>query len=315
MKKLILIIVLFASITFGQNKLLLWGDLEGNLRDLANQYFVLSGGEVLNVLGGKYTLIQTGAQVQNKLNYSDFTSSGQTQMNLKANLESPTFTGLVNVTNLDAVNSISVGAGDTLLIGAGNSGFYDQSNNITVVIGGTRIAQFTAAFAGLMGVAANAYVLINQTATSTVATICPSRGDINTGIGWVSADSLALIAGGVNVMNIGKTGIRAVKGFVAGAPTGGNKGDGTINAVGVYDDNVLLTGADYVFEESYEQSSIKEMEAFYKKNKYLPTVGTWANDESKRPSVGDLAFRLLETVEVQAKYISELEARLTALEK
>jgi len=67
MKKLILILtILFAGITFGQESKipLLFASTEGNLRDLANSWFYTSGNEVLNVLGGKYTLTQTGAQVQ-----------------------------------------------------------------------------------------------------------------------------------------------------------------------------------------------------------------------------------------------------------
>ena len=103
---------------------------------------------------------------------------------------------------------------------------------------------------------------------------------------------------------------------VTGAPTDGNKGAGTMNAVAVYDDGVLL--ADYVFSKNYEdytQFSIKQMKEYYLKEKHLPTIISWANDPDKRPSLGQLSSQLLETVEVQAKYIVELEERLSKLEQ
>ena len=101
---------------------------------------------------------------------------------------------------------------------------------------------------------------------------------------------------------------------VVGAPTGGAKGAGTINATGVYDDNVLLS--DYVFEPDYEYLDIKEMTVFYEKEKHLPTIDgreTW--EQEGRPSLGKLVNQLWETIEVQALYISELEKRLTTIEQ
>lgn len=67
MKKLILIIVLLStmSLSFGQSgPILLYGDLQGNLRDLTGLWFNTLDNKVLNVLGGKFTLTQTGAEVQ-----------------------------------------------------------------------------------------------------------------------------------------------------------------------------------------------------------------------------------------------------------
>lgn len=66
MKKLILILTLFIStMSFGQsNPLLLFGDLQGNLRDVTGLWFNTLDNKALNVLGGKFTLTQTGAQVQ-----------------------------------------------------------------------------------------------------------------------------------------------------------------------------------------------------------------------------------------------------------
>jgi hypothetical protein len=98
--------------------------------------------------------------------------------------------------------------------------------------------------------------------------------------------------------------------LVVGAPTGGSKGLGTINATAVYDDNVLLTGADFVFDSTYEQLPIPEMEQFYLKHKHLPTI----ESREERSSLGEMINMLWETVEVQAKYIAELNNRLTKLE-
>jgi len=98
-------------------------------------------------------------------------------------------------------------------------------------------------------------------------------------------------------------------GIVVGSPTGGNKGDGTINAQSVFDDNVLLT--DYVFEADYKQLPIDAMRKFYEQNKHLPTIpGRKEWEENGRFSLGKLVNHLWETVEVQARYIAELFDRV-----
>lgn len=105
-------------------------------------------------------------------------------------------------------------------------------------------------------------------------------------------------------------------GITVGAPTGGNKGAGTINAKGLYDDNTLLT--DYVFEPAYQDTmlAINEMEEFYIENKHLPTIdGRDAWKKKGKPSVGQLTNQLWETIEVQAIYIARLNKRVEELEK
>lgn len=121
-------------------------------------------------------------------------------------------------------------------------------------------------------------------------------------------------------------------GLVIGSPVGSDKGAGTINAQAVYDDNVLLT--DYVFdvaagepakEEDGEKGAIFDRNSwqldpvkyadFWKKNRHLPAMPSrelW-RAEGKN-SVGDLAQRLWETVEVQAVHISNLQDRISKLE-
>lgn len=85
-------------------------------------------------------------------------------------------------------------------------------------------------------------------------------------------------------------------------------------------DSILVGGAkltvpDYVFENSYKQNSISEMRDFYLTNKHLPTMPSAREVKSKAINVMDYSMKLLETIEVQAKYISDLELRILALEK
>lgn len=123
----------------------------------------------------------------------------------------------------------------------------------------------------------------------------------------------------------------AERGFVWGTPTGGDRGDGTINAQAVYDDNVLLT--DYVFDlyvlgttpdksdvaESYRRSRAKyaDVDAFidhWKRYQHMPSMPSreeWKKDGSK--SVGDIVQRLWETVELQALHISQLRDEISEL--
>jgi hypothetical protein len=116
-----------------------------------------------------------------------------------------------------------------------------------------------------------------------------------------------------------ETGVNTIRmsidaGVVVGAPTGGDKGVGTLNAVGVYDDNVLLT--DFVFEDDYEQKTINEMEEFYTEHKHLPTIsGRDEWEQNGKFSLGQLANQLWETIEVQAKYIVELKGEIDAIKQ
>ena len=117
-------------------------------------------------------------------------------------------------------------------------------------------------------------------------------------------------------------------GTVIGSPTGGYKGPGTLNAVKVYDDNVLLT--DYVFDKyldgkvrpedqkkhgGFAMLSIPEMRAYVEKERHLPSIKGRKEWNEKGPfSVGELSQQIWETVEINALYLSELDARMSALE-
>lgn len=113
--------------------------------------------------------------------------------------------------------------------------------------------------------------------------------------------------------------------FVVGAPTGANKGAGTINAQAVYDDNVLLT--DYVFDLFYDGRtahrvpeygkrlySLAETTAAGRELRRLPWMPTRETFEQDR-AVGAMIGRLWFGQEQQQLYIQQLEARITALER
>ncbi|MFH2030045.1 MAG: hypothetical protein ABIJ40_05375 [Bacteroidota bacterium] len=112
-------------------------------------------------------------------------------------------------------------------------------------------------------------------------------------------------------------------GFVLSTLAGGGASfDGAITS-GKYisaTDSILVGGTklnvpDYVFDSDYSQRSISDMENFYKINKHLPTMPK-GSELTKNPiNVMAFGMNLLETIEVQAKYIVELNNRITQLEK
>lgn len=113
--------------------------------------------------------------------------------------------------------------------------------------------------------------------------------------------------------NVSQMRLNSGGGLTVGSPTGGSKGAGTINAVAVYDDNVLLT--DFVYKPAYKVKTIEEVQAFYEKEHHLP----WIDGEKKwkkagSPPLGKLVSQIWETVENQQIYISQLNERLRELE-
>lgn len=127
-----------------------------------------------------------------------------------------------------------------------------------------------------------------------------------------------------------------VEGLVVGAPTGGDKGAGTINAVAVYDDNVLLTGyvLDRAFNPGYSAAKWKalagnkpaefcaradlmfnldEYSAFIRSRRMLPTFED-VESTGNIPSTGALVQKLWEVAEIQSIHIAQLNERLKQLE-
>lgn len=129
-------------------------------------------------------------------------------------------------------------------------------------------------------------------------------------------------------------------GVVVGQPTGGSKGGGTINAVAVYDDNILLTG--YVLDKAFNKKfkisewdkkakgkkhrqarefvstrkeflDVENHSTYIEKNRTLPTFSD-IEASQEIPSTGDMIQRLWEVVEMQAVHIKQLNDRIKILE-
>lgn len=108
-----------------------------------------------------------------------------------------------------------------LAFGDGNTGIYEiVDNKLGVAIGGTlRFFFFTNYLAGDSG---NSGALVDITASDTVPTLAPSRGDFNTGIGWAGADQMSFIAGGIENARVYGGGIQQMAiTAITGAADGG----------------------------------------------------------------------------------------------
>jgi hypothetical protein len=129
-------------------------------------------------------------------------------------------------------------------------------------------------------------------------------------------------------------------GVVIGAASGGAKGTGTINAVGVYDDNVLLTC--YVLEAANNNNVIDfaKWDSFNRGKPHAPArkfahrthvldvdkyIAEWketgvlpgmpdpeAWDSAGGMAMGDVVQRLWETVELLAVHIDQVNTRALA---
>lgn len=143
--------------------------------------------------------------------------------------------------------------------------------------------------------------------------------------------------GGVdfNTIVAGVIGVRmtVANGVQFGAPTGGDKGSGTVNATAVYDDNTLLT--DYVFDAylgrereysprvatkaaalDHQMFDPAAYAAYWREKRHLygmPDINDCI-DMKVDLSIGDQVQRLMQTVELQAIHIAKLHDRLMAVE-
>jgi hypothetical protein len=87
----------------------------------------------------------------------------------------------------------------TLAFGDGDSGFYESADDTLKIalLGSARFSLNQNVFSGEEALAG---ALLNETASGTNPTFVPNRQDVDTGIGWSTADSLSLIAGGVEML-------------------------------------------------------------------------------------------------------------------
>jgi len=201
----------------------------------------------------------------------------------------------------------------TIAFGDGNDGFYQVGDNqLNIALNGA--VKYYFQDGNIQAGVGGSFYLTRAAGTVSGPTYA-FGGDANTGVWHPSADSLGFSCNSTNILTLGDEGAQFTVGLIMGSPTGGLKGAGTINATAVYDDNTILTG-DYVFEAGFEYHSINEMESFYTKNKHLPTLTSQAEMiEMENMSLGERLNEVIVTVEIQAKYIAELEARLAKLEK
>lgn len=140
---------------------------------------------------------------------------------------------------------------------------------------------------------------------------------------------IAVATAGLRVVNnSGTTYLTVGAGLQVGAPTGGDKGTGTINLAGdIYKNNTAYTNPDYVLEhwatgriERFAEKegaaeysglmSLSEVEAFARKNLHLPRFGQQAGHGLF--SGGD---SLLASLEEAYLYIFQLEKRISQLER
>lgn len=83
-------------------------------------------------------------------------------------------------------------------------------------------------------------------------------------------------------------------------------------------DVMVKTGPwpDFVFDTGYDHMPLSELRAFVQRNRHLPGIPSASEvDAAGGVEVGDLQRRMLETIEQQALYILQLEARLQQLEQ
>lgn len=95
--------------------------------------------------------------------------------------------------------------------------------------------------------------------------------------------------------------------------------NGTIHAKEV---RVDLSGADFVFDESYNLMPLEELESFVNKNKHLPEIAPARDMQENGASVGELNSKLIQKVEEltlyliqQNKEISNLNLKIIELQK
>jgi hypothetical protein len=87
----------------------------------------------------------------------------------------------------------------TLAFGDGDTGLYESADDtLTFAIAGS--ASFSVASTGLTAANANGPAMLNEAASATNPTLAPDRSDADTGIGTGTADTLSLVAGGVEMV-------------------------------------------------------------------------------------------------------------------
>lgn len=278
-----------------------------------------------------------------------------------------TTTGTITITNgktLSVSNTLTLTAtdGSTLAIGAG--GTLASAAYVATGTSGATIPLLngTNTWSGVQTIAAAGTPLVVNSTNSTALKL--QFTDNGSSRGYIAADStyahIITTSGGTTTTRWTNSNglMEHVFGMVVGSPTGGNKGDGTINAVAVYDDNTLLTC--YVLDAAldgsidmakwdekvpnrdipakgdepasvevrihedarkfearlggkYDPLDIDKYAAHWKEKRHLTSMPNEEKfDPEKGMPMGSWVQRLIETVEIQAVHIDNLNQRLKA---
>lgn len=78
---------------------------------------------------------------------------------------------------------------------------------------------------------------------------------------------------------------------------------------------VEASWSDFVFEETYDLKSLKEVESFIKKNKHLPDVPSEKEITENGVSIGEMQSTLLQKIEELTLYVIEQGKRIEKLEQ
>ncbi|HEX3007802.1 MAG TPA: hypothetical protein VHO90_09330, partial [Bacteroidales bacterium] len=70
---------------------------------------------------------------------------------------------------------------------------------------------------------------------------------------------------------------------------------------------VNTTGADFVFEPTYNLRSLPELETFIKQNKHLPEIAPAKEMQENGVSAGEMQAKLLQKIEELTLYVIELK--------
>ena len=75
-----------------------------------------------------------------------------------------------------------------------------------------------------------------------------------------------------------------------------------------------VSGADYVFEESYQLRPLSEVQEYVQTHQHLPEIPSAAEMQEKGVNMNELQMQLLQKVEELTLYIIQQEQRIQELE-
>ena len=75
-----------------------------------------------------------------------------------------------------------------------------------------------------------------------------------------------------------------------------------------------VSGADYVFDKSYDLRPLSEVQSYIHQNKHLPEIPSAAEMQENGVNMNELQMQLLQKVEELTLYIIQQEQRIQELE-